>query len=183
MEVSPPLHLEPSGSREETPFPKPKRSSSWLQWTHLAFYTGRPIITLKTSPVNSLLRAGSGHFLSFTWDLLSFLCQQLSSSTQAGRGLFSEASQVAKKTGCFTLACQGRTALCCPPAACSPTDVHTSCLPAGDTRGSTAFPAQAPRPPHNSCSLSWSRGGGSSRPSVWRFRSNMNLEKRPAGSN
>lgn len=43
---------------------------------------------LKTSPVNSVLRAGSGNFLHFTWDLFFFPCQQLSPSTLSGRGLF-----------------------------------------------------------------------------------------------
>lgn len=45
---------------------------------------------LETSSVNSLLGVGSGNRLNFTWDLLSFLCQQLSPSTQPGRGLFPE---------------------------------------------------------------------------------------------
>lgn len=49
---------------------------------------------------------------------------------------------MAKKTVCFTLACQGMTALCCPTAACSPTDVHTSCLPAEDTPEAHQFPAK-----------------------------------------
>lgn len=107
---------------------------------------------------------------------LSFLCQQLSPSTQPGRGLFSERpARWPKKTACFPLACQGMTALCCPPAACSPNDVHTSCLTAGDTGEAQQFPAQAPRPPppHDSCSLSWSHGRGSSRPGVWRLWSNL----------
>lgn len=44
-----------------------------------------------------------------------------------------EPGQVAKKTSCFTLACQGAPAPCHPRAACSPTGVHTSCLSARDT--------------------------------------------------
>lgn len=44
-----------------------------------------------------------------------------------------EPGQVAKKTSCFTLACQEAPAPCHPRAACSPTGVHTSCLSARDT--------------------------------------------------
>lgn len=82
-----------------------------------------------------------------------------------------EASQVAKRTVCFTLACQGVPALCYPRAACSPTGVHASCLTAGDTGEGQQLPAQAQRHPHCSCFLSWSHGGGSSEPGVRRFRS------------
>lgn len=122
---------------------------------------------LKTPPVNSLLTAGSSSCLSFTWDLLSFLCQQLSPTTQPGRGLIPEASQVAERTVWCILACQGVPALCRPRAACSPTGVHTSCLTAGNTGEAQQFPAQAQRHPHCSCSFSWSHGGESSRPGVW----------------
>lgn len=101
---------------------------------------------LKTSPVNSPLWVGSGNCLSFTWDLLSVLCQQLSPSTRQEEGCSQEASQVAKGTVCFTPACQGVPALCGPRAACSPTGVHTSCLTAGDT-GGHGVPCPSPKAP------------------------------------
>lgn len=48
---------------------------------------------LKTSPVNSLLWVGSGNCLSFTWDRLSVLCQQLSPSTRQEEGCSQEAAR------------------------------------------------------------------------------------------
>lgn len=94
----------------------------------------------------SLLWVGSGNCLSFTWGLLSVLCQQLSPSTRQEEGCSQEASQVAKGTVCFIPACQGVPALCCPRAACSPTGVHTSCLTAGDT-GGHGVPCPSPKAP------------------------------------
>lgn len=105
---------------------------------------------LKTSPVNSLFTAGSGHCPSklHLGTSSPFLHQQLSPSTQPGRRIGpGEASQVAERTVWFTLACQGGPALCRPRAACSPAGIRTSCLMAGDTGEAQRFPAQARRHP------------------------------------
>lgn len=104
-------------------------------------------VFLKTSPVSSLLRAGSSDFLSLAWDLLSFLCEQLS-PPPARRSAPSETRQVVKAVfhthlseACPELSQGGQ----------QPSWSPASCLPAGDTGERFPAPVQSP---HCSCS-SW----------------------------
>lgn len=134
--------MQPSGSREEAPFLEPEEGQQQPQ-VALGFETldDRPVDTpghshrqnngvfLKTSPVSSLLRAGSSNFLSLTWDLLSLLCQQLS-PPPARRTAPSKASQAAKAVFHTRLseACPKLSQGCQQPSWSA-----ASCLPAGDT--------------------------------------------------
>lgn len=97
-------------------------------------------------PGNSLLGLGSGNFLSITWDLLSFLCQQLSPATQPRGGLFPERPARWPRGLCFALADGGAPALCFPelPAA----QLESTQLPRGWVHRETQqFLAQVRRTP------------------------------------
>lgn len=174
VESSPPDTWSQVGAERKLLFPEPEEGQQQPRMA-LGFETldDWPVVTpgrshgqnngvfLKTSPVSSLLRAGSSDFLSLAWDLLSFLCQQLSPSP-ARRTAPSEASQVAKAVFHTHLseACPELSQGCQQPS-WSP----ASCLPAGDTGAAQRFPAPV-QSPRCSCS-SWSPGGGSNGPAVW----------------
>lgn len=126
---------------------------------------------LKTSPVNSLLRAGSSNFRSFTWDLLFPVSAAVPNHTARKRTVPRETSQVAKTTMCFTLACQ-RSACPMVSQSCLQPNWSPHQLPHGwGHRRSTAAPSPStkatPHPHPCSCSLSWSHREGSSRPGAW----------------
>jgi hypothetical protein len=92
-------HLESSRSKGDSFTQSLRRSSSlvapdseMLVWLATVGTPGQAeYLTLSENlPREFLLEVGSANFLSFTWDLLSFLCQHLSQSIQPEGGLFSD---------------------------------------------------------------------------------------------
>lgn len=175
LRLSPPWNSEPSGSERRHLSPRPERGEQeplmalgcvwWPQWTHTLGLSHRQNndFFLKTSPVNSVCRVGSCKFLGFIWDLLSFLCQQLSPSTQAGRGLFPE-RPAGWPRGLFHTSLS-RSVCSMLPQSCLQLTRTPHQLPRGwGHRGGKAGPSHTQRHPYCSCSLSWGHGGGSNRP-------------------
>lgn len=158
---------ESSGNRDRLLSPKAKRSSSpwwllalrclsdWPQGEHLV--SRRRTRTLSQPPPpprSALLGAGSGNFLSITWDLLFPVSAAVPSHPDKGRTAPREASQAAT-----------RPAVCVPGLARPRWRPH-SCLMAG-SQGGTAAPHPSTEESPLSCPLSWTGGGGNSRPGVW----------------
>lgn len=122
---------------------------------------------LKTSPVNSLLWVGSGNCLSFTWDRLSVLCQQLSPSTQQEEGYSQEVARWPRGL------CVSHQPVkeCLPYAVPELPAAQLESTPVASrlgTQGCTGFPAQVQRLPLPLLLMRRRKeGGGSSRPGVW----------------
>lgn len=112
------------------------------QWAHLAFLTGRTMMSFCKLPHESSACSWPRLFPKLHLGSPLFpVSAAVSLHSARKRTDPREASQVATRTVCFTLARRGAPALCRPRAACSPTGVHTSCLAAGDTGEAQQFPA------------------------------------------